>query len=90
MFLWKSAKNYQLVAQQFYRKVMLWGSVQTQNHFLLFHYRPVTSLPEGHCRDYDNVSAVLKFFLDSVVKLKACYALLTYNEERPYGGTSKA
>ena len=28
--------------------------------------------------------------LDSVVKLKACYALLTYNEERPYGGTSKA
>ena len=29
-------------------------------------------------------------FLDSVVKLKACYALLTYNEERPYGGTSKA
>lgn len=27
--------------------------------------------------------------LDSVVKLKVCYNLLTYNEERLYGGTSK-
>ena len=27
--------------------------------------------------------------LDSVVKLKTCYNLFTYNEERPYGGTSK-
>ena len=28
--------------------------------------------------------------LDSAVKLKACYNLLTYNEERTYGGTPKA
>ena len=28
--------------------------------------------------------------LDSVVKLKVCYNLFTYNEERPYGGTSEA
>ena len=27
--------------------------------------------------------------LDSVVKLKTCYNLFTYNEERAYGGTSK-
>ena len=27
--------------------------------------------------------------LDSVVKLKVCYNLFTYNEERAYGGTSK-
>ncbi|WP_297263158.1 hypothetical protein, partial [uncultured Desulfovibrio sp.] len=25
--------------------------------------------------------------LDSAVKLKTCYNLFTYNEERPYGGT---
>ena len=28
--------------------------------------------------------------LDSVVKLKTCYNLFTYNEERAYGGTSKS
>ena len=28
-------------------------------------------------------------FIDSVVKLKTCYNLFTYNEERAYGGTSK-
>ena len=30
------------------------------------------------------------FALDSVVKLKVCYNLLTYNEVRSYGGTSEA
>ena len=29
------------------------------------------------------------FVVDSVVKLKTCYNLFTYNEERAYGGTSK-
>lgn len=67
------------------------GAGMTQGfHFCI--QKTVYGLFHTLADNFGNLDAKLPLghLLDSVVKLKACYALLTYNEERPYGGTSKA
>ena len=60
----------------------------------LVYSKKINSIPQKYdvvdCAELEKyLTEKLQKTLDSVVKLKVCYNLFTYNEERAYGGTSK-